>query len=78
VLRLLRRLPGLGERQLVVLGVGLRAQKANAPLEVLVGDRKAQDARVEIAHLPEVVAVESDVTQSADLWHGSLRSQVCL
>ena len=78
VVRLLRRLPGLGERQLVVLGVGLRAQEADAPLEVLVGDREAQDARVEVPHLPEVVAVESDVTQSADLWHGSLRSQVCL
>jgi hypothetical protein len=76
--RLLRRLPGLGERQLVVLGVGLRTQEADAPIEVLVGDRQAQHTRVEVAHLPEVVAVESDVTQSADLWHGSLRSQVCL
>jgi hypothetical protein len=78
VVRLLPRLSGLGERQLVVLGVGLRAQEADTPLEVLVGDREAQDARVEVPHLPEVVAVESDVTQSADLWHGSLRSQVCL
>src|SRR5262249_7240915 len=72
VLRLLPGLPSPHERQLVVLGVGLRAQEADAALEILVGDGEAQHAGIEVAHLPEIVAVEPDVAQSGDPWHGPI------
>jgi hypothetical protein len=69
---------GPDEGQLVVLGVRRRAQEADPTLEVFVADREAQDPGIEVPHRPEVVAVEAQVTQSADLWHVSLRAHVCL
>lgn len=78
VVRLLGRVLGPDEGQLVVLGVRRRTQEANPRLEVFVADREAQDPGSEIPHRPEVVAVEAHVTQSADLWHGSFRAHVCL
>src|SRR6266581_1422676 len=77
VVRLLPRLPGLHQRQLVMLGVGRRAQKADAPLQVLVADRQAQDLRVEAPHLRQVVAEEPDVAQPADLRHVSPLRSAC-
>jgi hypothetical protein len=54
----------------VVLGLRIRAEEADPAIEILVADRQAEHARVEVAHLSEVLAIEADVTQSRDLRHG--------
>jgi hypothetical protein len=81
LLDVVRFLPGLlraDERELVVLGIRRRAEETDPALEILVADREAQDARVEVAHLLEVLTVEADVAESYDLGHGLLLAHVCL
>jgi hypothetical protein len=43
----------------MVLGLGVGAEKANTPLQVFIGDRKAHDTAIKITHFHQVITEKS-------------------
>src|SRR5919197_6138468 len=56
----------------MVLGLRVSAEKANAPLQVFIGDREAHDTAIKIAHFQQIVAKESHMAQPGNLRHSVL------
>src|ERR1051325_1478937 len=64
--------PPAHQRDLVVDGVGIRAEEHDAQAPVLLGDPHAHDVAIERDHRLEVTNVDPDVAETGDSWHGAL------
>src|SRR6266545_1649612 len=72
VLGFLRRVFSPSEGQLMMLGLGVSTEEANAPIQVFIRDHEAHNAAIKISHFHQVVAKKSHVAQPANLRHSVL------
>src|SRR5262245_15307092 len=62
----------------MVLGLRIGTEEDNPPFHVLVGDRKPHYFRVKAPHLHQIVTKQSDMAQTANLWHTRSLPSTCL
>src|SRR5712691_11141446 len=56
----------------MMLGLGVSAEEANAPIQVFIRDRQAHNAAIKIPHFHQIVAKKSYVAQPGNLRHSVL------